>query len=297
MIKDNLINLKVKDNLIGVMKVGNIEYISLTDIARYKNPDNPSDVLKFWMSNKNSFEFYSLWEELFNPDFNSVESHRIKVEEVGYNSFIMTPTKWKKRTNCIGIIPSSGRYSKGTFAHPDIALEFASWIDTGFKLYLIKEFERLKVNEAYLNKKEWNVRRSISKTNYRIHTNSIKENIVPFLTDIQKKYVYSDEAELLNVALFGMTSKEWRKNNPNLKGNIRDNTDITHLIVLSNLEVLNSNMISEGINQIERIDKLNKEAIKQLTILYENNNIKEIELIEKNVDSKTIYKGAGYELL
>lgn len=287
MVKNDLINLKVKDNLIGVMRVGNVEYISLTDIARYKNSDNPSDVLKFWMSNKNSFEFYSLWEELFNPNFNSVESHRIKIDEVGLNSFVMTPTKWKKRTNAIGIIPSSGRYSKGTFAHPDIALEFASWIDTGFKLYLIKEFERLKVNEAYLNKKEWDVRRSISKTNYRIHTDSIKENIVPILTDSQKKFIYSDEADLLNVALFGMTSKEWKENNPNLKGNIRDNTDITHLIVLSNLEVLNSNMISDGISQSTRIQKLNKEARKQLIILYENNNIKKIEnisLINKNTD-------------
>ena len=239
------------------------------------------------MSNKNSFDFYSLWEELFNSNFNSAVSRRIKNEEVGYNSFTMTPTQWKKRTNAIGIIPSSGKYSKGTFAHPDIALEFASWIDTGFKLYLIKEFERLKVNEAYLNKKEWDVRRSISKTNYRIHTDSIKENIVPILTDRQKKFIYSDEADLLNVALFGMTSKEWKENNLNLKGNIRDNTDITHLIVLSNLEVLNSSMISDGISQSDRVDKLNKLARKQLTILYENNNIKKIEninLIEKNTD-------------
>lgn len=287
MVKNDLINLKVKDNLIRVMQVGNVEYISLTDVARYKNSDTPNDVVKKWMSNKNSFDFYSLWEELFNSNFNSAVSRRIKNEEVGYNSFTMTPTQWKKRTNAIGIIPSSGKYSKGTFAHPDIALEFASWIDTGFKLYLIKEFERLKVNEAYLNKKEWDVRRSISKTNYRIHTDSIKENIVPILTDRQKKFIYSDEADLLNVALFGMTSKEWKENNLNLKGNIRDNTDITHLIVLSNLEVLNSSMISDGISQSDRVDKLNKLARKQLTILYENNNIKKIEninLIEKNTD-------------
>lgn len=280
MIKNNLISIKVKDNLIGVIRVGDIEYISLTDIARYKNADNPSDVLKFWMSNKNSFEFYSLWEQLFNKNFNSVESHRIKTEEVGLNSFIMTPNKWKKRVNAIGIIPSAGRYSKGTFAHPDIALEFASWIDTGFKLYLIKEFERLKVKEAYLNKKQWDVRRSISKTNYKIHTDSIKYNIVPLLTQHQKKFIYADEADVLNVALFGITAKDWKKQNPNLKGNIRDNTDITHLIVLSNLEVLNSSMIDDGINQSDRIDKLNKLARKQLTILYENNNIKKI----KNMD-------------
>ena len=287
MTKNDLINIKVKENLIGVMRVGNVEYISLTDIAKYKNSDNPGDVIKKWMTNKNSFDFYSLWEELFNPNFNLAESRQIKIEEVGTNSFVMSPSKWKRRTNAIGIIPSYGRYSKGTFAHPDIALEFASWIDTGFKLYLIKEFERLKVNEAYLNKKEWDVRRSISKTNYKIHTDSIKQNIAPLLTNNQKKFIYTDEAGLLNVDLFGMTSKQWREKNPKLKGNIRDNTDITHLIVLSNLEVLNSSMISDNIKQSDRIDKLNKEAIKQLTILYENNNIKKIEklnLIEKNTN-------------
>ena len=166
------------------------------------------------MSTRNSFSFYSLWEELNNPDFNSVKSHGIKIDEVPYNRFTMTPNRWKKEFNAIGIIPSSGKYSKGTFAHPDIALEFASWIDPAFKLYLIKEFERLKHNETYQERIEWSVRRSLSKTNYRIHTDSIKENIVPTLTDKQKLFIYANEADVINVALFGMTAKEWRENNP-----------------------------------------------------------------------------------
>ncbi len=188
--------INVKDNLIGIMRVGNTDYISLTDLAKYKNPNNPADVINKWMTNKDSFAFYSLWEELFNENFNLAESREIKINEVGYNAFTMSPSQWKKRTNAIGIVPSSGRYSKGTYAHPDIALEFASWIDTSFKLYLIKEFERLKANEAYQNKVEWNVRRSISKTNYRIHTDSIKENIVPLLSEKQKQFVYANEADL-----------------------------------------------------------------------------------------------------
>lgn len=273
--------LNVKDNLIGIMRVGDVDYISLTDLAKYKNQNNPADVINKWMTNKDSFDFYSLWEELFNENFNLAESREIKINEVGYNAFTMSPSQWKKRTNAIGIIPSSGRYSKGTYAHPDIALEFASWIDTSFKLYLIKEFERLKSNEAYQQKIEWNVRRSLSKTNYKIHTDSIKENIIPTLTDKQKQFVYADEADVLNVALFGMTAKEWRNINPNLNGNIRDYTDILHLVVLSNLEVLNSEMIESGIKQNERLEKLNKTAIKQLSILYDDNNIKNIENIDK----------------
>ncbi len=275
--------INVKDNLIGIMRVGNTDYISLTDLAKYKNPNNPADVINKWMTNKDSFAFYSLWEELFNENFNLAESREIKINGVGYNAFTMSPSQWKKRTNAIGIVPSSGRYSKGTYAHPDIALEFASWIDTSFKLYLIKEFERLKANEAYQNKVEWNVRRSISKTNYRIHTDSIKENIVPLLSEKQKQFVYANEADVLNVALFGMTAKEWRNSNPNKEGNIRDYTDILHLIVLSNLEGLNSEMIENGISQKERLEKLNKVAIKQLTSLYGDNNILKIERLDKEL--------------
>lgn len=271
---DNVITkMHVKDNLVKVMRVNGVDYISLTDLASYINPNDPSGVIRNWMSTRNSFSFYSLWEELNNPDFNSVKSHGIKIDEVPYNRFTMTPNRWKKEFNAIGIIPSSGKYSKGTFAHPDIALEFASWIDPAFKLYLIKEFERLKHNETYQERIEWSVRRSLSKTNYRIHTDSIKENIVPTLTDKQKLFIYANEADVINVALFGMTAKEWRENNPDKEGNIRDYTDILHLVVLSNLEVLNVSMIENNISQKDRLEKLNKTARRQINILANDGNI------------------------
>ncbi len=265
--------MHVKDNLVKVMRVNGVDYISLTDLASYINPNDPSGVIRNWMSTRNSFSFYSLWEELNNPDFNSVKSHGIKIDEVPYNRFTMTPNRWKKEFNAIGIIPSSGKYSKGTFAHPDIALEFASWIDPAFKLYLIKEFERLKHNETYQERIEWSVRRSLSKTNYRIHTDSIKENIVPTLTDKQKLFIYANEADVINVALFGMTAKEWRENNPDKEGNIRDYTDILHLVVLSNLEVLNASMIENNISQKDRLEQLNKTARRQINILANDGNI------------------------
>lgn len=271
---DNVITkMHVKDNLVKVMRVNGVDYISLTDLASYINPNDPSGVIRNWMSTRNSFSFYSLWEELNNPDFNSVKSHGIKIDEVPYNRFTMTPNRWKKEFNAIGIIPSSGKYSKGTFAHPDIALEFASWIDPAFKLYLIKEFERLKHNETYQERIEWSVRRSLSKTNYRIHTDSIKENIVPTLTDKQKLFIYANEADVINVALFGMTAKEWRENNPDKEGNIRDYTNILHLVVLSNLEVLNASMIENNISQKDRLEKLNKTARRQINILTNDSNI------------------------
>ena len=271
---DNVITkMHVKDNLVKVMRVNGVDYISLTDLASYINPNDPSGVIRNWMSTRNSFSFYSLWEELNNPDFNSVKSHGIKIDEVPYNRFTMTPNRWKKEFNAIGIIPSSGKYSKGTFAHPDIALEFASWIDPAFKLYLIKEFERLKHNETYQERIEWSVRRSLSKTNYRIHTDSIKENIVPTLTDKQKLFIYANEADVINVALFGMTAKEWRENNPDKEGNIRDYTDTLHLVVLSNLEVLNASMIENNISQKDRLEQLNKTARRQINILANDGNI------------------------
>ncbi len=209
-----------------------------------------------------------------------VEFDQIKTE-YGKNSFSMSPTQWIKRTNSIGIISKGGKYSIGTFAHPDIAFEFASWLSSEFKLYLITEFERLKINESYKNKIEWSVKRELSKTNYIIHTDSIKEFIVPTISDQQKQYVYSNEADVLNVALFGITAKEWRDKNPNLEGNIRDYTDILHLIVLTNLENLNADMISTGISQKERIIKLNNIAQKQLELLKNNNSIKNLEIIDE----------------
>ena len=272
--------LNVKDNIVGILKVGNVDYISITDIAKLKNVDDPSDVIKKWMTNKNSFDFYSLWEELFNPNFNSAEFRRIKINEVEYNSFIMTPTKWKNATNSIGIIPSSGRYSKGTFAHPDIAFEFASWIDTSFKLYLITEFKRLKQNESYQNKITWSVRRELAKTNYKIHTDSIKENLIPTLTESQKVFIYANEADILNVALFGMTAKEWKDNNSNSNGNMRDYANTLQLVILSNLENLNAEMIAQGLSQKERLERLNMIAIRQYAILQDSSGIKKIENLE-----------------
>lgn len=272
--------IKVQENIVRILKVGNIDYISLTDLASYQNNDDPSGVIRNWMSNKDSFAFYSLWEELHNENFNSVESHRIKNNEVGYNRFTMTPNRWKKDFNSIGIIPSSGKYSIGTFAHPDIAFEFASWLNVEFKLYLITEFERLKEKESKMNHIKWSIRRELSKTNYLIHTESIKEYIVPILTEEQKKYIYANEADVINVVLFGMTAKEWKEKNPNLIGNMRDYTDIVHLVVLSNLENINADMISDGISQDKRMEKLNTIARKQLELLKNNKNIKTIEKIE-----------------
>ena len=224
------------------------------------------------MSNKSSFDFYSLWEELFNDNFKLAEFREFK-NDAANNSFTMSPSRWISFTNSKGFISKRGKYDGGTFAHPDIALEFASWIDPAFKLYLIKEFERLKHNETYQERIEWSVRRSLSKTNYRIHTDSIKENIVPTLTDKQKLFIYANEADVINVALFGMTAKEWRENNPDKEGNIRDYTDILHLVVLSNLEVLNASMIENNISQKDRLEKLNKTARRQINILANDGNI------------------------
>ena len=226
--------MNVNDNEIRVMRIRDEDYISLTDLARYKNPDAPGDVIIKWMSNKSSFDYYSLWDELFNEDFKLAESREFK-NDSATQSFTMSPSRWINLTNAKGFVTKRGKYHSGTYAHPDIALEFASWIDPAFKLYLLREFQRLKYNDNYQEKVEWSVRRMLSKTNYRIHTDSIKENIVPILSAKQKQYVYADEADVINVALFGMTAKEWRMKNPHKKGNIRDYADVLHLIVLSNL--------------------------------------------------------------
>lgn len=270
--------MNVNNNKVSIMRVNNIDYISITDLAKYANAEDPSGVIRNWMSNQNSFAFYSLWEEINNPNFNSVESHGIKTNEVPYNRFTMTPNRWKKEFNAIGIIPSSGRYSKGTYAHPDIAFEFASWLSPEFKLYLITEFQRLKANEAYQNKIEWHANRTLAKANYLIHTDAIKNYIVPELSEQQKKFVYAEEADVLNVALFGMTAKEWRVKNPELakEGNIRDFTDILHLIILNNLENINAELIEMGISQQDRLVQLNRSVKKQIELLQYNENIKQL---------------------
>lgn len=274
----------VKEKQIGIIRIKNVDYISITDLAKYVNKDDPSGVIRNWMSNKNSFEFYGLWEIINNEDFNSVEFHRIKIEEAPYNRFTMTPKRWKNQFNASGIVPSSGKYSVGTFAHPDIAFEFASWISPEFNLYLITEFERLKQNESYQHKISWSVRRELAKTNYKIHTDSIKENIIPTLTETQKLYAYANEADILNVALFGMTAKEWQDKNPNCDGNMRDHASILQLIILSNLENLNAEMININMSQKDRIEKLNTIAKKQYEILKNNRSTKNIE----NLDDKKL---------
>jgi len=279
--------MKVKDNLVNVMRVGDIDYISLTDLARYKNPLTPGDVIIKWMSNKSSFDFYCLWEELSNPNFKLAESREFK-NDSATQSFTMSPSRWIKETNAIGFVSKRGKYDGGTFAHPDIALEFASWIDSAFKLHLIKEFERLKQNESYQNKIDWSVRRELAKTNYRIHTDSIKENIIPSLTEKQKLYVYANEADILNVALFGMTAKEWKDKNPNLDGNMRDYANILQLVILSNLENLNSEMIAQGIEQKIRLERLNAIAKKQYSILQNSKGIKKIEMLDENDNAKLL---------
>jgi hypothetical protein len=271
--------MKVKDNLVNVMRVGNIDYISLTDLARYKNPLNPGDVIIKWMSNKSSFDFYCLWEELSNTNFKLAESREFKIDSAT-QSFTMSPSRWIKETNAIGFVSKRGKYDGGTFAHPDIALEFASWIDPAFKLYLIREFERLKQNESYQNKIDWSVRRELAKTNYKIHTDSIKENLVPTLTDKQKQFIYANEADILNMALFGLTAKEWKDKNPTLEGNMRDYANILQLVILVNLENLNAQMIKDGLKQKDRLEKLNNIAKEQYAILYNSNNIKKIEILE-----------------
>ena len=280
--ENNITTIIVKERKIRVIRIGNEDYISLTDLAKYSNPENPANVIIHWMSNKGTFEYIGLWEQLNNKNFNFTEFSEIKINEVGYDSFTLSPRRWIQKTNAIGIYSKGGKYSIGTFAHPDIAFEFASWLSSEFKLYLIKEFQRLKKNEAYQNKIEWNESRILTKVNYLVHTNSIKENIIPSLTEKQKRFVYAEEADVLNVALFGMTAKEWRENNPDLKdnGNIRDYTDVFHLIILSNLEVLNSNMIEKNIPQRERLIELNKIAKKQMELIINNKQIENLNQLK-----------------
>lgn len=268
------------------MRINDIDYISLTDLAKYSNPENPANVTIHWMSNKGTFDYIGLWEQLNNENFNFTEFSEIKNKEVGYTSFTLSPKRWIDRTNAIGIYSKGGKYSLGTFAHPDIAFEFASWLSPEFKLYLIKEFERLKSNEMYQQKIEWHANRLLSKLNYVVHTDAVKNYIVPTLTEEQKKSVYAEEADVLNVALFGMTAKEWRQANPKLakKGNIRDYTDLLHLVILNNLENTNAEFIKLGMSQSERLISLNNSARNQMEILKNNKNIKDLELLQERIN-------------
>ena len=285
--KNNMVKTEiyVKNNKVGIMKFGDVDYISLTDLAKYQNSSDPSFTIKNWLRRINTIDFVGLWEGIHNKDFNLVEFDQIKIE-YGRNSFAMSPTQWIKRTNAIGIISKGGRYSVGTYAHPDIAFEFASWLSPEFKLYLIKEFERLKKKEAHQEKIEWHANRILSKANYVVHTDAVKNYIVPTLTEEQKEFVYAEEADVLNVALFGMTAKEWRESNPKLAedGNIRDYTDLLHLVILNNLENSNAEFIKLGINQSERLIRLNESARSQMRILKNNHGIKELEILQRQIN-------------
>jgi len=263
--------ITVKDNDVVIVTINNADYISLTDIAKYKNATNADDVIKNWMRNRNTIELLGFWETINNPDFKPVEFDGFR-KEAGLNSFVLTPKKWVETTNAKGIISKSGRYG-GTFAHKDIAFEFASWVSIEFKLYVIKEFQRLKEDEQ--KQIGWSAKRELAKLNYHIHTDAIKQNLIPAeLTPAQTSIIYANEADVLNVALFGITAKQWRDENPGLKGNIRDYANISELICLSNMENLNAVFINENMPQKERLIKLNQIAIQQMKVLIEVENRK-----------------------
>ena len=243
------------------------EYISLTDIARYRNSDDPRFAIQNWMRNRNTIEFLGLWESLHNPAFNRVQFNTFKTE-AGLNRFVMTPSKWIEQTGAIGIVTKAGRYNGGTYAHSDIAMEFASWISSEFKLYLMKDYRRLKYDENSRLSLSWNLNREISKLNYRVHTDAIQQNLLPpDLTKEQQSYVYADEADMLNVALFGITAAQWRSQNPGLKGNIRDYASLQQLLVLANMESYNALLIEQKHPQGERLIALRQMAVRQLQVL------------------------------
>lgn len=243
------------------------DYISLTDIAKFKNKENPAEIIKNWLRNRNTVEFLGIWEHLHNPNFKLVEFDQFK-KEAGLNSFILSPQKWINTTNAIGIQSKSGRYG-GTFAHTDIAFEFASWVSAEFKLYIIKEYQRLKIDESNRLSLDWNLKRELSKVNYKLQTDAIKENIIPNMVVKNKGIIYASEADLINKVVFGLTAKDWKNQNPNSKGNIRDYATKKELLILSNLENYNSILIKENKSQEERFYLLRKELLSQQYILDE----------------------------
>jgi KilA-N domain len=255
------------------------DYISLTDIAKKVNAALPADVISNWIRNKDTIEFLEVWEKLNNPDFNLVQLHEVK-NEAGHNRFVISPSKWIERTNAIGLITKAGRYGSGTFAHKDIALAFCYWVSPAFQLYVVREFQRLKEKEATEQKEtlDWNLKRTLAKINYHVHTDAVKTYLLPpkvSATNFEGLY-YANEADILNVALFGMTSKTWRETNPNLKGNIRDEASTEQLLVLSNLENLNAEFIKLGMDKQERLKRLNETAIHQMSLFADMNVTKSL---------------------
>lgn len=285
--KDNIkTEIIVKERKISVLRINNKEFISLTDLARYADEDDPRYPIQNWMRNKDVISYLGLWESINNENFKGVEFDAFE-SAAGSNKFKISPQKWIKETNAIGMISKSGN-NGGTYARSDIAFEFASWLSPEFKLYVIQEFQRLKKNEAYQNKIDWHANRVLAKVSYVIHTDAIKSVIVPTLTEKQKKFVYSEEADVLNVALFGMTAKEWRTLNPEIanKGNIRDYTDLLHLVILNNLENINAELIEMKIPQNERLIRLNNIARKQIELLKNNKSFNNLEYIENKINDK-----------
>jgi hypothetical protein len=272
--------IQAKGTEITVLSVGTSDdFISLTDIARYKNPLEPKDVVANWLRLRNTIEYLGIWEQLNNPDFKGVEFDAF-LHEAGANAFSLSPQRWIEATNAIGIISRSGR-GGGTFAHRDIAFKFASWISAEFELYITKDYQRLKADENSRISLDWNVKRILAKVNYRIHTDAIRDNLIPpEVTNRQKSFVYADEADLLNTALFGMTAVEWRRANPDKDGNMRDHATIEQLLVLANLENINALYIGKGLSQSDRIAELNRLARQQLVQLLENARTKGLKAID-----------------
>ena len=262
--------LDVNGTPITVLKQKEDDYLSLTDIARYKDPVRMDYLISNWLRNRNTIEFLGIWERLHNPSFNPIEFDGIR-KQAGLNSFVLTAKQWIDGTGAIGLISKAGRYG-GTFAHSDIAFEFASWISVEFKLYLIKEFQRLKIDENRRLSLAWNLNRTLSKLNYRIHTDAIKAHLIPAtVTPAQSAMTYANEADLLNVALFGLTAQQWRAGNPSLEGNMRDHATIEQLLVLANIEGMNAEFIRMSMSQSERLKRLNQIAIRQMTVLMTSN--------------------------
>lgn len=269
--KKNTIN--VQGTAITILRQKEDDYICLTDMAKKFGGD---DLIYSWMRNRNTLEFLGIWEQIHNPDFKGGEFETFK-KEAGLNSFHLTPKKWMDATQAIGIQSRAGRYGGGTYAHRDLAFEFGSWLSPEFKLYLIKEFQRLKEDENRRLSLEWNLNRTLSKVNYRIHTDAIKDKIIPSnITKEQEQFIYASEADVLNVAMFGMTAQQWRKANPDKEGNVRDYSTVEQLLVLANLESMNAEFIRMGLPQGERLRKLNAIAIQQLKSLVGNSNLKKL---------------------
>ena len=281
--------IKVNDTEISVISFEEKDYISLTDMVR--NIENGLALIEKWLRNKNTIEFMGIWEEMYNPIFNSPEFEGIK-NEAGLNRFVMSVKQWISKTNAIGIVAKSGRYG-GTYAHKDLAFEFASWVSPQFKLYLIREYQRLKDEEQ--KQLGWSAKRELSKINYRIHTDAIKRNIIPEeVTPQQASIIYASEADVLNVAMFGMTAKQWRDANPDKKGNIRDYATINELICLSNMENLNAVFIDQGLPQGERLIKLNQIAIQQMNVLEDNQGRKLLDAMRCSMENEETASEKNY---